>query len=699
MASINIYLTLSGPPELHRVEFFLNPQISPIISVRGKTGGASNITNTFQWTSAVRALTYLLIRTAAAQTASTEKVYLEGEDRSLAASLDYAISKQPSWLIDMFGTTAEERPQASRLFIRTNPERKRKGPVEISLNYKMLSPENINVFVRRNKIESPVELEQLAASIASDLNFRDHSPNKSELNVSTPAFKCIIGESDLIVTKAITTAWQLEELFFSYNIGCSYITLDWSDEILKAIENNEIHIAIYNSVRTKDFIAKNNPQNLRIANSFGSSMGGRNFFILARRDSHWHQYHTLEDFRAAVEPGAVFALPQRSDMFTNLLQTLGCTAEELEDRKIKIIQIPVSMGLEVFDLDPNMLLLHGQNVRLQAQYRGQYLEVVNFDSIPTALQEHYYDNSQNCIIYSKILIELIPEQKLYDIFSQARKLFFEAGHSGQMYQTLCEQLVKTIYRYGIANHDEAQFIVRQILFDTYRFGDPYHKEKNQKQKIHQLNNFQSIGFAFLPPKNIRERLMDFQKQANKFVNLRPILSEDGNLPHITIIQGNFTPDFDYKAILDNLSNRLGKKDQFQFEPGDIVYKPDGWYFLMIKNNPDLTITHDILFQLSHKHMIKPQHIETEKIWAYTEQERSGYINYGYRYLGKAYYPHITLGWLEEMLPESIANKLRALATEYDLFQLFTPEALTVYQMGEYGAHTKTLAKKLIALRK
>ena len=68
-------------------------------SVRGKSGGAYRSAGSFQWTSAVRGLAFLLVQTVLIP----ESAVLEGGAGTLAASLDYAISKQPMWLTEMFG--------------------------------------------------------------------------------------------------------------------------------------------------------------------------------------------------------------------------------------------------------------------------------------------------------------------------------------------------------------------------------------------------------------------------------------------------------------------------------------------------------------------------------------------------------------------------------------------------------------------
>ncbi len=112
-------------------------------SIRGKTGGAYRRAGSFQWTSAVRALSLLAVKAIA----TPEDALIQGEGGSLAASLDYAMSKQPEWLTDLFGCDREGVSYARRLILRTNPERKRPGPVVLALNSVYMPLSSIVVYV------------------------------------------------------------------------------------------------------------------------------------------------------------------------------------------------------------------------------------------------------------------------------------------------------------------------------------------------------------------------------------------------------------------------------------------------------------------------------------------------------------------------------------------------------------------------
>ena len=111
-------------------------------SVRGKSGGAYRSAGSFQWTSAVRGLAFLLVQTALIP----ESAVLEGGAGSLAASLDYAISKQPMWLTEMFGCDQSGICTMRRMILRTNAERKRPGPTVLAVNQRYLPVEAMSIY-------------------------------------------------------------------------------------------------------------------------------------------------------------------------------------------------------------------------------------------------------------------------------------------------------------------------------------------------------------------------------------------------------------------------------------------------------------------------------------------------------------------------------------------------------------------------
>ena len=158
--SISLYFVDSTDPILVKVHYRGQGTSREILSVRGKTGGAFDTERTFQWTAAVQGLSILLLKKAVSGELS-EEITLSGGQGSVAASLDYALDKQPAWLVDMFGVAADGSTEARKLFRRTNPGRKSKGPVVIGFNKSLVSSVTVTVFLNDSQLTDHATITEL----------------------------------------------------------------------------------------------------------------------------------------------------------------------------------------------------------------------------------------------------------------------------------------------------------------------------------------------------------------------------------------------------------------------------------------------------------------------------------------------------------------------------------------------------------
>lgn len=144
-------------------------------SVRGKSSGAKPAAGSFQWTSAVKGFALLATRTAA----HFRPAVLEGNAKSLAASLDYAITKQPIWLLDMFGCDRLGGSLIRRMILRNNSERKRSGPTTLAINESYLSADDILIF-SNHKLCDRAEIIALAMTLECSSEDQLQSPDVAE---------------------------------------------------------------------------------------------------------------------------------------------------------------------------------------------------------------------------------------------------------------------------------------------------------------------------------------------------------------------------------------------------------------------------------------------------------------------------------------------------------------------------------------
>jgi hypothetical protein len=157
-------LKFSQEPTIALLEtYFKNPLDNSVSRcVRGRTGGAYEGFGSFCWSKGVWALSTLLVRykRRSLRNEALEHGLLVGYAGSLAATLDWAISKESVWLLDMFGADSGGRPVARRLLLRSNPCLKRPGPVSIGVNSRILPQEQLRIYLNGSPAE---DLETLIA--------------------------------------------------------------------------------------------------------------------------------------------------------------------------------------------------------------------------------------------------------------------------------------------------------------------------------------------------------------------------------------------------------------------------------------------------------------------------------------------------------------------------------------------------------
>jgi hypothetical protein len=152
--------------ELEKITFRSPLLLDEIRAVRGKTPGAYLRSVTFQWTSAVQALSILLLRAAQRQVceSNSEEPLLQGGKGSPAASLDAALNKDSAWL-DLFGGDERGKPMSKQILLRSNSGLRRTGPVTISLNERILPRECISVYLDNKRVQNSRNFQECIEAI------------------------------------------------------------------------------------------------------------------------------------------------------------------------------------------------------------------------------------------------------------------------------------------------------------------------------------------------------------------------------------------------------------------------------------------------------------------------------------------------------------------------------------------------------
>lgn len=163
-----LYFTPSQPPALEEISFE-RPGHEMRLASRGKSPFRGDSSGRFQWSSAVKAFALLIAGSKLALIERHREPFtLAGEDNSAAASLDYAISKPTQWILDIFGSDSDNRPVATRVITRFNSERKRPGPVKLTLASALLSPGALTILVGQKELADAQSLRALIETLNPD---------------------------------------------------------------------------------------------------------------------------------------------------------------------------------------------------------------------------------------------------------------------------------------------------------------------------------------------------------------------------------------------------------------------------------------------------------------------------------------------------------------------------------------------------
>lgn len=301
----------------------------------------------------------------------------------------------------------------------------------------------------------------------------------SAIEPSATTLKSVVmAETDLIVVRSVTTAWDLEAAFAERGYQFKVFPMGWSDSVLTALDDGLVDLAVFNRARTEEYLALRSDSDVVIVTDCFASMNGENFYVLGQKSGRWQPGMAPEAFKdRLLASKATVAVPRDSDMLDNFLLVLDLSRSELERQDITVREVESADGLTQFSYDPHLLLIHGQNVRFQAHYRTRYhghkyIEVINFSSADPLKQETLRYRSKNCIVSRRPFIRAISIDVLKRIFAQAHESFRVAWKDHARYKDLVRTLSAIPFRYGTRDPREAEFIVREIVARTYGFKEP-----------------------------------------------------------------------------------------------------------------------------------------------------------------------------------------------------------------------------------
>lgn len=274
-------------------------------------------------------------------------------------------------------------------------------------------------------------------------------------------------QNNLTVIKAFLLGSEFEDLI-SRKVSIKTIPYDWSDRMLDDLSSSKLDLIVYNTNRVKKFISDRYLDNIEILDHCCYSMGGENFFLLGKKNI-WKET-SLEEFKRNIQKNdkTIIVISKNSDNIDNLSLLM-----DIDNPKLKIVNLPAdNIRKEIFDVNPNVLICGSQNSRYNLLYQDDIIEVLNSNSInDKTIKGKITSNSENSFVVNKKIYDVIPKEDLLEIISLAKDKFHDLSKNKKDLKKLISSLLESV-NHLTHSQDNAEFIVKNILYKTYRIGKP-----------------------------------------------------------------------------------------------------------------------------------------------------------------------------------------------------------------------------------
>lgn len=233
----------------------------------------------------------------------------------------------------------------------------------------------------------------------------------------------------------------------------------------------------------------------------------------------------------------------------------------------------------------------------------------------------------------------------------------------------------------------------------------FRKNNLSPDEIRRFKIMTFSGLALLPSNEHMDAFIAFQRKAGPSIS-GPRLGKDHNLPHVSIFQSQLDATRLTNSLLDRIVEDwpTGNRNSVVYgKVGRLYHQPVDWVFSEIgaayeKSMPSSVapwcadLQKHAIARL--KNIILLSEIDgTKSFSGYSEQERKAYLRYGYRYVGDAFRPHVTLGRVAVPGTKYPAAEVQSLYAKILSGKTITFDRLAFYIAGEFGALEKIIAVK------
>ena len=295
-----------------------------------------------------------------------------------------------------------------------------------------------------------------------------HAPSAAPAPVRRPRTRqetVTVVNSRLAVVRSFIKGAKFDEALPDFRVR--YRDRSWGLSTIQYCESGKAQFCVANKNDFAHYCQEHADTDLVAIGSIGFSMGGQNLAVITRADSKYANAR-IDAIDTALD-GAQITIGLTTDRFVGLMTVLGVDKQWFGEHDIELIDIP-DPHLKVFDINPNAIVVAGQNLRLEAAETGQFVELFPFRELPRPTQRLLLKNAENILVARHDFLDShgIDGDEL---FGDLRRNFDMLAHDDDELDLFVEDLADEC-KFDSDDPDLREKILRITLYETYRLGMP-----------------------------------------------------------------------------------------------------------------------------------------------------------------------------------------------------------------------------------
>ncbi len=199
-----------------------------------------------------------------------------------------------------------------------------------------------------------------------------------------------------------------------------------------------------------------------------------------------------------------------------------------------------------------------------------------------------------------------------------------------------------------------------------------------------------VGIALIPDAAFLEVPIGLRARMSDSDVFGPALGRESNLPHVSLLQADFRPGYDPTVILGEVDRFMAHDasvDELQFE--EVVHHSPDWLFWLCRRDSWLVDLQGSVISACEAEIDTTLIDRSRARPELSDDERRAFMRYGFRFVGDAFLPHVTLGRVATGAAEHVVREANALRRS--VVSHSRVDYVTTYEVGEDGAHARTIA--------